>query len=273
MQHDTKPLPEFQRAQGRVELGFSFQSNFNYLEHLYQAGCLKALIPKNYSEVPDVILINTSGGITGGDELQIQANVGEKVNVCLTTQTAERAYKSCQGIGKIEVDLSLENRSKLDWIPQETILFDESAIKRTIKVDMLEHSHLLMVESIILGRQAMGECVRNNLFLDQWKILRNNKPIYLESLKLSNANELSGFATLGKNKALATILYIAPDSEERLEQMRKILQETDVLGGASAWDGKLVVRLISEYPRFLRLALINILTQFRERSLPRVWLM
>ena len=92
-------------------------------------------------------------------------------------------------------------------------------------------------------------------------------------MKLSNANELSGFATLGKNKALATILYIAPDSEERLEQMRKILQETDVLGGASAWDGKLVVRLISEYPRFLRLALINILTQFRERSLPRVWLM
>ena len=167
----------------------------------------------------------------------------------------------------------MKNRSKLDWIPQETILFDESAIKRTIKVDMLEHSHLLMVESIILGRQAMGECVSNNLFLDQWKILRNNKPIYLESLKLSNANELSGLATLGKNKALATILYIAPDSEERLEQMRKILQETDVLGGASAWDGKLVVRLISEYPRFLRLALINILTQFRERSLPRVWLM
>lgn len=273
MQLATKALPKFQRSKGRVELGFSCQAHSNGLEHLYQAGCLKALIPKNYSEVPDVILINTAGGITGGDELKIQAHIGERVNVCLTTQTAERVYKTCQGIGKIEVELDLKNSSKLDWIPQETILFDKSAIKRSIKVNMLEHSHLFMVESIILGRQAMNECVTSNLFIDRWEILRNSKPIYIESLKLSNANELSGLATLGKNKALATILYIAPDSEERLGQMRRLIVDSDVFGAATAWGGKMVVRLISECPRLLRLALIYIITEFRGRSLPRVWLM
>ena len=269
----TEILPKLQRARGRIELGFSFKKSLNCLSHLHQSGCLKALIPKNYSTVPDVVLINTSGGITGGDRLQIQVGVGQKAHVCITSQTAERVYRSSQGMGEIEVKLNLDKSSKLDWIPQETILFDKSAVQRSIKVNMCNNSFLFMVESIILGRQAMGENVTNNLFLDRWQILRNNEPTYFEALKLSNANELSGLATLGKNKALATLLYVAPDSEERLQQMRELLANHAILGAATAWDGKLIVRLISEHPQFLRFTLIDIVTKFRKMSLPRVWLM
>ena len=273
MKIEAEILPKLQRASGRIELGFIFKNNLHSLSHLHQSGCLKALIPKNYSTVPDVVLVNTSGGITGGDKLQIQAGVHQKAHVCITSQTAERVYKSSQGMGEIEVELNLSENSKLDWIPQETILFDKSAVQRSIKVNMSNNSYLFMVESIILGRKAMGENVTNNLFVDRWQILRDNKPTYLEALKLSNANELSGLATLGKNKALATLLYVAPDSEERLQQMRELLAKYDSLGAATAWDGKLIVRLIAESPQFLRSALIDIITQFRKMSLPRVWLM
>lgn len=273
MKLETEMLPKYQRANGRVEIAFVSKKNTYSLDHLYQSGCLKALMPKNHSHVPEVVLINTAGGITGGDKLSICVELREKVQATVTTQTAERIYKASHDLGKIEVQLDLKQASSLDWVPQETILFDKSAVQRSIKVNMSNNSYLFMVESIILGRKAMGENVTNNLFVDRWKILRDNKPTYFEALKLSNANELSGLATLGKNKALATLLYVAPDSEERLQQMRVLLSKHDILGAATAWDGKLIVRLIAESPQFLRSSLIDIITQFRKMSLPRVWLM
>ncbi len=273
MHVDTALNVNFQRARGRLGLSFEKSKGGNCLTHLHQSGCLKAMIPKNYFSVPDVVLINTAGGVTGGDHLQIKADIGELAQACFTTQTAERIYKSINGFGKIEIELDLEKASKLDWIPQETILFDKSAIKRTIKVNMQQSSHLLMLETIVLGRQAMGEVVTKNLFLDQWKITRDDRLIYMEALKLSDANELSGLAALGANKALATILYVAPDAEERLSQMRNVLSKFELLAAASAWDGKLVVRLVSTCQQFLRENLIRIITEFRGRELPKVWLM
>ncbi|PQM61626.1 MAG: urease accessory protein [Rhodobacteraceae bacterium] len=272
MKLEADILPKFQRARGRLELGFTSKKNLNCLSHLHQSGCLKALIPKNYSSVPDVVLINTSGGITGGDELGINVGLSPRAQVRLTTQTAERVYKSNHGFGKIELKFDLKEESALDWLPQETILFDKSAIKREITVRMLETSSLFMIESIILGRDAMGERLTNNLFVDQWRILREKRITYAESLKLSNANELSGFATLGQNKALATLLYVAPNAEQKLERMRTLLKQHNLMSAASAWDGKLVARLVTDCPQRLRETLISIIFKFRQKQVPRVWL-
>ena len=111
MTSDVEILPKLQRAQGRVEVGFICEKNVNRLSHLHQSGCLKALIPKNYSSVPDVVLINTSGGVTGGDKLCIQAVLGHHAQVRLTTQTAERIYKASHDFGKITVELDLNKNS------------------------------------------------------------------------------------------------------------------------------------------------------------------
>jgi len=273
MKLETEMLPKYQRANGRVEIAFVSKKNAFSLAHLYQSGCLKALMPKNYSHVPEVVLINTAGGITGGDRLCICVELREKVQATVTTQTAERIYKASHDLGKIEVQLDLKQASSLDWVPQETILFDKSAVKREITVNMQKASKLFMVESIILGRSAMGETLTNNLFVDHWRILQENKLVYTESLKLSNASELSGLATLGENKALATLLYVAPNAEEKVQHMRALLEQCDLVSAASAWDGKLVTRLITDSPQRLRAALIFIISEFRKKQLPRVWLM
>ena len=273
MKLDVKTLPKLQRSNGRVEIGFISKNNSHSLAHLHQSGCLKALMPKNHSDIPEVVLINTAGGITGGDKLSVTVELKERVRATVTTQTAERVYKAGHDLGKVEVQLNLKQDSFLDWLPQETILFDKSALKRKITVNMHKTSKLFMVESIILGRSAMGETLTNNLFVDHWRILQENKLVYTESLKLSNASELSGLATLGENKALATLLYVAPNAEEKVQHMRALLEQCDLVSAASAWDGKLVTRLITDSPQRLRAALIFIISEFRKKQLPRVWLM
>ncbi len=273
MKLETEILPKHQRAKGRVEIGFVFKKNSYSLAHLYQSGCLKALLPKNHSHVPEAVLINTSGGITGGDKLNIGVELKERAQATVTTQTAERIYKASHGFGKIKVQLDLNQDASLDWLPQETILFDKSAVKREITVNMHKTSKLFMVESIILGRVAMGEALTNNCFLDHWRIVQENKILYAESLKLSNANDLLGITTLGENKALATLLYVAPNAEEKLQHMRALLKQCDLISAASAWGGKLVTRLITDSPQRLREALIFIISEFRKKQLPRVWLM
>ena len=40
------------------------------------------------------IVINSAGGITGGDRLRLQAEAGEGAHLVLTTQAAERAYRA-----------------------------------------------------------------------------------------------------------------------------------------------------------------------------------
>ena len=273
MKPETEMLPKYQRANGRVEIGLVLKKTSNNLSHLFQSGCLKAMIPKNHSNVPDVVLVNTAGGITGGDKLSVSVDLKEGARATVTTQTAERIYKSNNGFGKIEVHLDLKQNSFLDWLPQETILFDKSAVKREITVNMHETSKLFMVESIILGRCAMGETLTSNLFVDHWRILQGNKMRYAESLKLSNAIELSGLATLGENKALATLLYVTLNADETVEHMRDLIKQCDLVGAASAWDGKLVTRLVSASPQRLRESLIFIISEFRKKQLPRVWLM
>ena len=273
MHVDRNIISRLQRARGCLELGFENKKGSNCLVHLHQSGCLKALIPKNYADIPDVVMINTSGGITGEDELQVKAKIGDKGHVCIATQTAERIYKSARGFGESTVELVLGKTARLDWLPQETILFNKSAFKRSMNVRMDKTAYLFMLETVVLGRQAMRETVTENLFLDQWQIKRNEEVVYLEALNLSNANELCGVAALGSNKAVSTILYVAPDAESRLPQMRGILKNCDTVNAASAWNGKLVVRLASERPELLRKNLIMIVTEFRGVSCPRVWLM
>ena len=273
MKPETEMLPKYQRANGRVEIGLVLKKTSNNLSHLFQSGCLKAMIPKNHLNVPDVVLVNTAGGITGGDKLSVSVDLKEGAQATVTTQTAERIYKATNDFGKIDVRLDLEEGSLIDWLPQETILFNKSAVKRKITVNMRETSNLFMVESLILGRHAMGEKLTDNVFLDQWKIIKEKRITYAESLKLSNADDLSGFATLGENKALATLLYVASNAEQRVEHMRDLLKQCNLMGAASAWDGKLVTRLITDCPQRLRAALIFIISKFRKKQLPRVWLM
>jgi len=268
---DMPKFQQLQRARGRAHLGFAVKNGKTKLTDLHQSGCVKALIPKNHAIRPDAVLINTAGGVTGGDRLRYSAELEEGASLCLTTQTAERIYKSLGDVGQIETSFTLGENASLDWVPQETILFDGSALKRSIDIDMAPSSSALILEPIVMGRKAMGETLKTCQMSDQWRIKRGGKLAYADALRIDDPTSLMGNATLSGNRAFATLVYVALDAEARLEQMRGLLDFDAVTAAATAWNGCLVTRFIAPDAQPLRAALISTLTHFRAHPLPRVW--
>jgi len=258
------------RAEGRAEVVAELRDGATRLARLYQQGCCKCLMPRVGGF--EAVLLNTSGGIAGGDRLAYAAEAGAGAQVTVTTQAAERAYRARPGeVGQVATRLVLGAGAALDWLPQETILFDGAALERRYEVEMAPDARLLMAEAVILGRAAMGETVRSAHLADQWRIRRGGRLAYADALRLTGpvAETAARPALLGGHRALASIVYVAPDAEARLDQVRDLLPEGDA--GASAWNGLLAVRMAMPDGAALRRAMTRFLTGFRGAPLPRVW--
>ena len=222
------------------------------------------------------MLVNTAGGITGGDRFEIAAQVGAGARLILTSQTAERAYAAQPGeVGRLVTRLDVGPGGRLDWIPQETILFDTSALSRRLTVTLAPGATALVAEPLIFGRTAMGEEVRKGQFHDRIEIRRDGRPLYRDAMRLDGdiAARLDRPHAGGGARALASLVYVAPDAEAQLAAVRRALPGT---GGASLiGDDVLALRLLAGDGFELRRSLIPILTRLMSTSggdLPKPWM-
>ncbi|MCF6328068.1 MAG: urease accessory protein UreD [Devosiaceae bacterium] len=265
----TAARVKLQRSVGLAKVGFAQ----NGLETLYQSGCAKIMLPKSYCAIPEAIIVNTGGGLTGGDKFHIHATVKAGANLCVSSQTAERIYRSVGGQAKVLNSIKMGAGCSLEWLPQETILFEGSALNRKFEARLEMDSCLLALETLVLGRAEMGEVLTSVNFNDQWRIWRDGKIIYGDGLRIDAQalDKLSQPAVFGANRALAVLLYVAPDATERLAEAKSLLRELNVETAISAWNGMIVVRFISEEANMIRSAIKKYLLGFRGRDLPRVW--
>ena len=218
---DETIVQSLERSIGRIELAFSDSQRGTKVENLFQSGCLKAMFPKTNECFPEAVLINTAGGLTGGDQLSASISIGKKCRVSIATQAAERIYRSTTGYAEISIDFSLCSSAQLDWLAQETIVFEGGNLRRKILVDMKSDSSFLLVEPVVLGRKAMGEKISNASLADSWKIWRAGKLIFCEAVRLSNFESLKSSASLGDYTSIATLLFIDKDAESFLFNVRK----------------------------------------------------
>jgi urease accessory protein len=273
MQMPPPPIP-LQRARGRAEVRVAARGGAVRLERLFQEGCARAILPRVEGDVPEVVLVNTAGGLTGGDRIEIALGAGPGAALVATTQAAERVYRAAHGTARVATRLTLDAGATLEWLPQETILFDGGRIERRLDAEMAEDARLTLLETLVLGRGAMGETVGRGHFADHWRVRRRGRLVHAEALRLSGdvAAAGAGPATLGGARALATLVHVAPDPEPALGRMRALLpRDAGVAAAASLKAGVLIVRLLAAEPARLRAALAALLTAFRGRPLPRVW--
>ena len=259
--------PAMQRAAGRVLLSAKLRGGRTVLDRLHQAGCAKARMPA--AEGFEAVLLNTAGGLTGGDRIDVEIEAADGCHVTAASQTAERVYRSLDGAATVWNRLRIGAGARVDWLPQETILFDGGRLDRRLDVEMAEDATLLAVEPLILGRAAMGERVETGGLIDNWRVRRGGRLLHAEALRFSPEAGAAPVGFAGR-LAAATLLYVAPDAEDRLASARAALPE-DVTGGVSAWGGRLVARILAETGRALRAALIPLIRFFRAGALPRVW--
>jgi len=261
------------RAHGGVRASFHARGGRTFVRDLSERDGYRMRFPRADGGLQGVI-INTGGGMAGGDRVAIELAAGAGADAAVTTPSAERVYRALAGSAtELNVTLEVESGARLAWLPQETILYDGARLQRRLNVDIAQDARLLMIEMLVLGRAAHGEAIASGAVRDQWRVRRAGRLVLAENLSLEGeiADALARPAVGDGARVLATALYVAGDAEDRLTAVRAALQAQGCRVGASAWDGMLVVRGLSREAGSLRRAMAGLLPMLAGRDAPRVW--
>jgi urease accessory protein len=261
------------RAVGRIALTVVSHDGASRRGRVHEAGMLRVRFPNGTAGgALDVVLINSAGGLTGGDRCTIEFEVEAGAKLTVTTAAAEKIYRSLGPDADIDVKLDVGCGGALTWLPQETILFDRARLCRNIDVALTRGARLLLAEAAVFGRSAMGETVVSGFFSDRWRVRVDGALVFAETVRLDGriAERLAVPAIGGGCLAIATVLSI-PGNDETVAAVRA--EQDSFVGevGVSAWNGLAVVRLIAADGAALRRDLVAV---FRALGapLPRLWL-
>lgn len=267
------PVTVMQRTRGRAAVTLAAAPDGARLTHLHQSGSAKAMLPRIHTPRPEVVFLNTAGGLTGGDRMSFALTLAPGASATATTQTAERAYASSGGVAELNIDMRVGAGGALDWLPQETILFEGSALSRRTMIALEGDARLLMLETVVLGRIAMGETLTSAFLHDSRSVTRDGRPVLMEPLRLTAETLRRDGASAGLRgaRAIATLALVAPGAEDALGPLRAAFPGDGVEAAASAWNGKCVARFMGSDAALLRRALVRAITTLRGGPLPRVW--
>jgi urease accessory protein len=219
------------------------------------------------------VIVNTGGGVAGGDRINHTVILEEGAAATLATQAAERIYRSLGCGSEIRVAIRLGNQACLSWLPQETILYSHAGLTRRFEVDMAACAALLMAEITVFGRKEMGEKINQANFSDRWQIRRGGRLVFAESIRFSGdlTASLARPAVGHGARVTGTILYVQTAAEERLAEVRRSLSGATSRAAASAWNGLLCIRSLGTDLEAVRQDLSRAIVALRHQPMPRVW--
>ncbi len=273
---------KLQRGDGAAEVAYAHGPRGTALAHLYQREPCRVLFPDGEpGDPPLAVFVTMSGGLADGDRLRLQTRVETGATAGATTQAAEKIYRASSNVADctIDVALTVAADATLEWLPQETILFDGARLRRRTVVDLAPGGRLLACEMVVLGRVASGERFTSGLLLDAWRVRRDGKLAWADALRLDAAAPVA--AGFGDATAAAMALYAAGDAARHLEAARAEIdaacaRSPGLKAGTSVVNGLLLARFLGD-PLSVRRSLVSWLANMRPvcldlpPRLPRVW--
>jgi len=261
-----------QRAIGESRVVFAVRDGATRLADLHQRDPCRILFPDSEpGDPPQAVLVTTSGGIAGGDVLKMAVEVGPGGHAVVATQAAEKIYRAALASDPCTIDVTLDvgEGATLDWLPQETIVFEGAQLKRRAVAEVGAGAALLACEMVVLGRAASGERFTGGLLLDAWSVRRAGKLAWTDTLRVEG--ETPTGAGFGPANALATVIGVWDAPQPYFEKARGLLEAADqVRAGVTLVNGVMVARLLGEATA-VRAATMGFLRDFRGCRLPRVW--
>jgi urease accessory protein len=271
------------RVHGVARLAFVHEDDASRLDVLDQRAPLRVLFPEPPDPgVPLAVLVTTSGGLVGGDLLDVAISTGPGTAALVTTQAAEKVYRSEGATCEIHVALEAGAGSWLEWLPNETIVFDAARLRRRTVVSLAADARLLAGEIVVLGRLARGERFTSGTIHDAWEIRRDGRLVWTDAFRLDEdlAAAQAAPAGLAGAGALATIV-VAGEATDRLAAPLAALAERlaneDLRIGTTRIGAILLARLLAQDPRVLRGAFAELWAYLRGEAgslsprLPRLW--
>jgi urease accessory protein len=268
---DTSSDRDLQRADGSCRIVLGGSRKGTRIMDVYQKSPVRVLFPRTAgSQVEEAVLVNTSGGIAGGDRLESSVTAMDNASIAITTQAAEKVYRAINACAHITTTLRARDAAKLAWLPQETIAFNRARVCRRTHIEVSSGSELLALEWLVLGRAAHGEKISAGDIMDSWRVRKDGRLVWADSFRATDDvfPHLSRKALLSDCTALATLLYFGGGLEERLQFIRDLASSLECQCAATLVGGLMVVRFAAKVSCDLRAALRNLLQQFGNQIAP-----
>jgi urease accessory protein len=261
------------RARGAVRFDVAGIDGVTRRRELHEAGSLRVRFPSPEDAGLSAVLVNTAGGIAGGDRFDIDISSRDNARLTVTTAAAEKIYRADGPAAELNVGLKAEGGSHLSWLPQETILFDRTRIHRRFEIDLSETASLLLCEIVVFGRLAMGERILTGEFVDRWRLRRGGRLVFAENIRLDGdiGGKLASPAVAKGGVAIGMAL-IVPGDEALVERIRELSQTFGGEVGISAWNGFAMARFCAQDAVRLRADMMAVLGRASGSALPRLWL-
>ena len=260
------------RARGAVAFDVHARDGVTRCGSLHESGSLRVRFPSPEAEGLSAVLVNTAGGVAGGDRFDVDITAGEGTRLTLTSAAAEKIYRATDRPAELAISLKLAAGAQLAWLPQETILFDRAKVSRRIDIDVAEGASLLLCEMVVFGRIAMGERMRQGSFVDRWRVRLGGRLVFAENVRLDGdiGDKLAQPAIGGGAAAIATVL-IVPGDQALVERIRETAESFGGEVGLSAWNGFAMARFCAQDAARLRADILAVLSRAGGPPLPRLW--
>ncbi|MCA3267548.1 MAG: urease accessory protein UreD [Azospirillum sp.] len=268
------------RVAGAARVAFVRRADgVSALADLEQRDPLKILFPDPLEEKqPVAVLVNTGGGIVGGDTLDVFAGVGPGAAALVTAQAAEKIYRTWGPPARVTNALSVGEGARLEWLSQETILFDGARLDRRLTADLAADADLLAGEILFFGRRARGETMRAGALAERWSVRRAGVRVWDDALMLDALDDalLDRPALFAGARACATLVCACADPVKARDIARGALQGA-ANAGAGIVAGLMVTRLLDPDPARLRRDYARVWCALRAGlwdlpgRLPRLW--
>lgn len=250
------------------------------LAELDQRGGARIRFPRTLDGPLQAVLLNTAGGLTGDDLIAWSATAGAGSHLRISTAACEKLYRTHGPCARQSTELRVEAGARLDWLPQETIVFDGAALRRSLTVHIASDATALLAETIVLGRQAMPELITRLSLHDRWRIYRDNRLLHAEDLRLdfNDFHDARRQGMLHHYGTISTIVLVSPSPMDSLTQLADRIELSVpedaalITAATSVMQHRLVVRILAENSLSLRRFLIPCIEILNnDMAVPQVW--
>ena len=271
---------DLQRAEGAVRIVLSGSESGTHVKEVFQQSPLRILFPSTIAgAVEEAVLLNTAGGIAGGDRLECGVTALANASIAVTSQAAEKVYRALTVPAQSATRLKVCAAAKLAWLPQETILFNWARLCRTTEIELTHGAELLALEWLVLGRAAHGEKMTGGHIADSWRVKKDGQLIWADSFRVTDEvfPHLHRKALLSDCKAFGTLVYFGPRLDARLEFLRDIAPSLGCRCSMTSVSGLIIARFAARTSFEVRLALRSFLQTFGAElgghpfRVPKMW--
>jgi urease accessory protein len=271
---------DLQRADGCGRIVLSGSENGTRIEDVFERSPLRIMFPRTQQRrVEEAVIINTGGGVAGGDRLECSVVVLSGASIAVTSQAAEKVYRALYEPARVVTRLKAQESAKLAWLPQETIVFNRARLHRTTEIELFSGAELLAIEWLVMGRAAHGEAVTGGNITDSWRVKKDGRLIWADSFRITDEifQHLKTKALLSNCNAIATLIYFGLDLNRRLDFLREIIPSLGCTCAATLVSGLIVVRFAAKESSDLKRALRRFLQQFGPElgsgpfRVPKMW--